>query len=130
MPCVGAHLCVRPFTGDSPGGAPARRAHRIWCQKRWENHQGLRALDPGVYGGGKLYQKGRNRACIHARFLFGFVTGAAAPWVARIGIAPQSQRAAALYRPGPPGRRRCHASEMPWRFWWLANGASGMPRPT
>ena len=46
MPCVGAHLCVRPFTGDSPGGAPARRAHRFWCQKRWENHQGLRALDP------------------------------------------------------------------------------------
>ena len=27
-----------------PPGAPARRAHRFWCQKRWENHQGLRFL--------------------------------------------------------------------------------------
>ena len=29
--------------GVPPGGAPARRAHRFCCQKRWENHQGLRA---------------------------------------------------------------------------------------
>ena len=45
--------------------------------------------------------------------VIGFVTGAAAPWVARIGITPQALMTAVLYRPGPPGRRRCHASEIP-----------------
>ena len=44
--------------------------------------------------------------------VIGFVTGAAAPRAARIGITPQTLKAAALYRPGPPGRRRCHASEI------------------
>ena len=37
---------------------------------------------------------------------------------------------AALYQPGPPGRRRCHASEILGWSRWRANGASGMPRPT
>ena len=45
--------------------------------------------------------------------VFTDATGAAAPWAARIGIAPQTLKAAALYRPGPPGRRRCHAAEIP-----------------
>ena len=44
----GARRLGAPSTcRGAPGGAPARRAHRFWCQKRWENHQGLRALDPG-----------------------------------------------------------------------------------
>ena len=51
--------------------------------------------------------------------VIGFVTGAAAPGAARIGITPQALIAAALYRPGPPGRRRCHAAEKPWRLWWM-----------
>ena len=41
------------------------------------------------------------------------------PGAARIGITPQALIAAALYRPGPPGRRRCHAAEKPWRLWWM-----------
>ena len=48
--------------------------------------------------------------------VIGFVTGAAAPRAARIGITRQALTAAALYRLGPPGRRRCHAAE---RSWWL-----------
>ena len=51
--------------------------------------------------------------------VFTYVTGAAAPGAARIGITPQALIAAALYRPGPPGRRRCHAAEKPWRLWWM-----------
>ena len=44
---VGRDDLGAPFTcREAPGGAPARRAHRFCCQKRWENHQGLRALDP------------------------------------------------------------------------------------
>ena len=54
----------------------------------------------------------------------------AAPRVARIGIAPQALKVAALYPLGPPGRRRCLASEIPGRLLWLGNGASRMPRPT
>ena len=51
--------------------------------------------------------------------VFTYVTGAAAPGAARIGITPQALIAAALYRPGSPGRRRCHAAEKPWRLWWM-----------
>ena len=54
----------------------------------------------------------------------------AAPRAARIGITPQALKAVALYRPGPPGRRRCLASEISGWLLWLGNGASGMPRPT
>ena len=46
--------------------------------------------------------------------VIGHVTGAAAPWVARIEVTLQALKAAALYRPGPPGRHRCHAAERPW----------------
>ena len=67
----------------------------------------------GAHGGGALYGQGRDRARIDARFPGSFLTGAAAPRAARIGIAPQTLKAAALYRLGPPGRRRCHASEIP-----------------
>src|SRR5699024_7858100 len=54
----------------------------------------------------------------------------AAPRVARIGITLQALKVAALYPLGPPGRRRCLASEIPGRLLWLENGASRMPRPT
>ena len=54
----------------------------------------------------------------------------AAPRVARIGITLQALKVVALYRLGPPGRRRCHASEIPRCLWRLGNGASRMPRPT
>ena len=37
----------------------------------------------------------------------------AAPWAARIAVTPQTLKAAALYRPDPPGRRRCGAPERP-----------------
>ena len=49
--------------------------------------------------------------------VFAYVTGAAAPRVARIGITPQALTAAALYQVRPPGRHRCHAAEIPWRLW-------------
>ena len=107
------------------------------------------AFDPGppstgAHGGGGLYRQGKDRPCIAARFPGGFVPGAAAPRAARIGrhasggthraarigITRQALRAAALYRPGPPGRRRCHAAEIQRRLRWRAGGASGMPRPT
>ena len=39
--------------------------------------------------------------------------GAAAPRAARIGITRQALVTAALHRVRPPGRRRCHASEIP-----------------
>ena len=42
-----------------------------------------------------------------------FVTGAAAPRVARVGVTLQALKVAALYRLGPPGRRRCCAAEIP-----------------
>ena len=45
--------------------------------------------------------------------VFAYVTDAAAPRVARIGITPQALTAAALYRVRPPGRHRCHAAEIP-----------------
>ena len=51
--------------------------------------------------------------------VFTYVTGAAAPGAARIGITPQALMIVALYRLGPPGRRRCHAAENPWRLWWM-----------
>ena len=66
----------------------------------------------GAVGGGGLYGQGKDRAGIAARSIGSRVTGAAAPWVARIGITPQALMTAVLYRPGPPGRRRCHASEI------------------
>ena len=62
--------------------------------------------------------------------VFTYVTGAAAPRAARIGIAPQALMIVALYRLGPPGRRRCHAAEIPWCLWRLGNGAPGSSRPT
>ena len=47
--------------------------------------------------------------------VFTYVTGAAAPRAARIGITLQALWVVALYRLGPPGRRRCHATEILWK---------------
>src|SRR5699024_10821658 len=70
----------------------------------------------GAHGGGWLYGQGKNRACIAARFMGSHVSGAVAPWVARIAVTPQALGTCALYRVRPPGRRRCYASEKAWRF--------------
>ena len=72
-----------------------------------------RPPNTGVHGGGGLYGQGKDRPCIAARFLCTYVTGAAAPRAARIGITLQALKGVALYRLGPPGRRWCHASEIP-----------------
>ena len=66
----------------------------------------LRRLRPrppstGAHGGGGLYGQGKDRARIAASFSGSFVTGAAAPWAARIGITLQAPIAVALYRLGP-----------------------------
>ena len=153
---VGAHLCVRPLAGAPRGRGPARPGHRFCCQKRWENHQGLRflrwlrvdfhrrrprRLRPWTQGpmGGIVGTSYGSLASPQAAKLvpstvpplptepaslgfgggpvFAYVTGAAAPRVARIVITPQALTAAALYRLGPPGRHRCHAAEIPWRLW-------------
>ena len=67
----------------------------------------------GAHGGGGLYGQGKDRACIAALPIGTYDTGAAAPWEARIGITLQALKTAALYWLGPPGRRRCHVSEIP-----------------
>ena len=77
----------------------------------------------GAHGGGGLYRQGKDRARIAARPIGTYVTGATAPWAARIGITLQALKAAALYQLGPPGRHRCHASEISWWSWQLYRGA-------
>ena len=67
----------------------------------------------GVHGGGGLYKQGKDQPRIAARPIGTFVTGAAAPRSARIGVAPQALEVVALYQVRPPGRRRCHAAEIP-----------------
>ena len=78
----------------------------------------------GAHGGGWLYGQGKNRACIAARFMGSHVSGAVAPWVARIAVTPQALGTCALYRVRPPGRRRCHAPEKAWRFRRLGDAAA------
>ena len=86
----------------------------------------LRAASSSPHAAGRpyyaLHASARNKGlCPHSdnhqlrwwMCSFGFVTGAAAPWAARIGITPQALEVVALYQPGPPGRRRCHAAEGP-----------------
>ena len=104
---------------DAPGGGPARPGHRFLSErKRWERKG--RGCTPGVpqtgaHGGGWLYGQGKNLACIAARFMGSHVSGAVAPWVARIAVTPQALGTCALYRVRPPGRRLCYASEKAWR---------------
>ena len=53
----------------------------------------------------------------------------AAPRVARIGITRQALGVSALYQLGPPGRRWCHATEMP-RWSWRPSVGATCGRPT
>ena len=52
----------------------------------------------------------------------------AAPRAARIGITPQTLKAVALYQLVPPGRRRCHASEIPGQSRRLSVGRDDSAR--
>ena len=144
------------FLSEAPPAPPTRRAHRFCCQKRWENHQGLRFLrwlrvdfhrrrprrlrpwTQGLLGGIVGTSYGSLASPQAAKLVpstvpplptepaslgfgggpvFAYVTGAAAPRAARIGITLQALTAAALYQVRPPGRHRCHAAEIPWRLW-------------
>ena len=60
--------------------------------------------------------------------VIGFVTGAAAPRAARIGITRQALTAATLYRVRPPGRRRCYDSEIPGQSRRLSVGRDDSAR--
>ena len=108
------------FLSEAPPAPPTRPGHRFLSErKRWERKG--RGCAPGVpqtgaHGGGWLYRQGKNRACIAARFMGSHVSGAVAPWVARIAVTPQALGTCALYRVRPPGRRRCHAPEKSWWF--------------
>ena len=135
-PSVGA-TCGRPLIEDAPlteracpAGAPLSFPKKAVGKKGPGGSAHPGPPNTGVHGGGGLYGQGKDRACIAARSIGGYVTGAAAPRVARIGITLQALKVAALYPLGPPGRRRCLASEIPGRLLWLGNGASRMPRPT
>ena len=108
-----------PFLPEEMGGKKGRGASP--------------ALDPPVRGlmaAVRCTRLAKIDLALPARFTGTYGTGAAAPRVARIGVTRQALMASALYRLGPPGRRRCLASEISGRSWRLANGASGMPRPT
>ena len=83
----------------------------------------------GAHGGGGLYGACKNRVGIAARSIGTDATGAAAPRAARIGITPQALIAVALYQPGPPGRRRCHAAEIPGRPLWPFVGVGHLADP-
>ena len=83
----------------------------------------------GAHGGGGLYGACKNRVGIAARSIGTDATGAAAPRAARIGITPQALIAVALYQPGPPGRRRCHAAEIPGRPLWPFVGGGHLADP-
>ena len=113
---------------DAPGGGPARPGHRFLSErKRWERKG--RGCAPGVPPNGGSWRRlavrtGQNRACIAARFMGSHVSGAVAPWVARIAVTPQALGTCPLYRVRPPGRRRCHASEKAWRFRRLGDAAA------
>ena len=91
-----------PFLPEEMGGKKGRGASPT--------------LDPPIRGfmaAESCTDKARTGRASTPGSFFGFVTGAAAPWAARIGITPQALKVVALYRLGPPGRRRCHAAEGP-----------------
>ena len=100
-----------------PAGAP------LLMSKAAGKPPGPAGPGPGAHGGGGLYGQGKDQPCIAARFPGCVGRGAAAPWEARIGVTLQAQKTAALYRLGPPGRRRCYASEISWWSWQLYRGA-------
>ena len=97
--------------GEFPGEAPpvADKASRKKGAARLAGHFGpgiaMPQREQGPCGGNELSGlPGSERSVAWA--------DDAAPRAARIGITPQALMTAVLYRPGPPGRRRCHASEI------------------
>ena len=104
------HLPGNPRGRAYPAGAP------LFVSKAVGKPPGPAGPGPGVHGGGGLCTACKDRVGIAARSPGSFVTGAAAPRVARIAVTPQALWVAALYQPGPPGRRRCHAPELPGRL--------------
>ena len=101
--------CDRPLLSGPPGGAPARRAPPFLPEEMGKKKGRGGSAHPGppstgVHGGGKLYRQSKNRACIHARFLFLFVSGAAAPRAARGDhpAGPDSRCAVPAWPAGPP----------------------------
>ena len=114
---VGRGILDAPFVFRDPPGeraCPARAP--LLMSKAAGKPLGPAGPGPGVHGGGGLYGQGRDRVGIAARSIGTYATGAAAPRAARIGITLQALNVVALYQLGPPGRRRCHASE---KLWWL-----------
>ena len=84
-----------PFLPEEMGGKKGRGASPT--------------LDPPIRGfmaAESCTDKARTGRASTPGTFFGFVTGAAAPW-GPASITRQALTAAALYRPGPPGRRRC-----------------------
>ena len=119
----------RPSGGNELSGLPGSERSAAWAddgapissQRNGgkEGSGGSAHPEPpstGAHGGGGLYGQGKDQPRIAACFPGTHVTGAAAPWAARIGITPQALTAAALYQLGPPGRHRCHAAEIPRRL--------------
>ena len=102
-----------------PPGRCLRGGRPHLFPKKWGERRAGGApptLDPPIRGfmaAESCTDKARTGRASTPGSFFGFVTGAAAPWAARIGITPQALEVVALYRPGPPGRRRCHAAEGP-----------------
>mgnify|MGYP007007147475 CR=1 FL=1 len=112
------HIISCLFVGGSPRGRACAAGAPISSRRNGgkEGPGGFAHPGPpstGAHGGGGLYGRGKDQPRIAARSLGTYVTGAAAPRAARIGITLQTLWVAALYRPGPPGRRRCHAAEIP-----------------
>ena len=91
-----------------PAGAP------LLMSKAAGKPPGPAGPGPGAHGGGGLYGQGKDQPCIAARFPGCVGRGAAAPWEARIGITLQALRVTALYRLGPPGRRRNVTCRTAW----------------
>ena len=107
---------------------PARPGHRFLSQrKRWERKgRGCAPGTPqkrGLMAAVGCTGRAKTGRALPPALLTLLYTGAAAPRAARIGITLQAQKTAALYRLGPPGRRRCYASEISWWSWQLYRGA-------
>ena len=132
----------RPSGGNELSGLPGSERSAAWADdgapissQRNGGKEGPGGFahpgppNTGVHGGGGLYGQGKDRPCIAASFPGSFVTGAAAPRVARIGITRQALGVSALYQLGPPGRRWCHATEMP-RWSWRPSVGATCGRPT
>ena len=111
---AGAPISSQRNGGKEGAGGSFLRWLRVDFHRRCPRH--LRPPAPpstGAHGGGGLYGQGIDQPRIAARPIGTYVTGAAAPRVARIGVALQALEMVALYQVRPPGRRRCHASEIP-----------------